>query len=63
MKKEPDSSVGQPLPQELGKEEKLVVVNPDEIAFPVVFGHDIGEQLVSLDIWTPIPDMQWDLIQ
>jgi hypothetical protein len=63
MKEEPDSSFGQPLSQELRKEEKLVIVNPDEIAFPIVFGHNVREPLVDLDIRLPVPDMERDLVQ
>jgi hypothetical protein len=63
MKEEPDSSVGQPLPQQLGKEEELVIVNPDEIAFPIMFGHDIGEPLIGLDVRLPISHVERELIQ
>jgi hypothetical protein len=63
MKEEPDSSLGQPMSQELGEEEKLVIVNPDEVTFPVMFGHDVGEPIVDLDIRLPIPDMERDLVE
>jgi len=63
VKKEAYAGVGQPTPEQLGNEQQLVVVNPDEIARPVVFSNHVGEALVHADVRLPVAYMQRDLIQ
>ena len=46
-----------------GQQEELVVVDPDQVAGPVVRGDDVGEDLVRLDVALPVADLERNLLE
>ena len=63
VEEEPDARPRQPLAQEPGQEEELVVVDPDRVARPVVRRDHVGEGLVGLDVAVPVAHLQGDLVE
>src|SRR3954471_7664701 len=62
MKEEADPGVGQPSAEELGKQQQLIVVDPDEVARLVMFSDHVGESLVDRYVGLPVTHMQRDLV-
>jgi hypothetical protein len=57
VEKESDLRVRQAAPEQLGKQEQLVVVDPDQVARLVVLHHQIGKPLVDLGVRLPVLDV------
>ena len=62
MKEEADPGVGQPAAEELGKQQELIVVDPDEVARLVMLGDHIGESFVDLYVGLPVAHVKRDLV-
>ena len=63
MEEEAYAGIRKPLAQESGKEQQLIVVDPDEVARPILLCYDLGKAVIHLGIRLPIADVQRNLIQ
>src|SRR3954462_1923603 len=63
VEEEADPGIRQPATQELGKEQKLVIVDPDEIARLVMLSDHFSELLVGFHVRLPITYVERHLVE
>ena len=63
VEKEPDPRIRQPATEQPRQQQELVVVDPDQVAGPVLRRHHLGELLVGLHVGVPIAGLERDLVE
>jgi hypothetical protein len=63
VEEEPDPRLRQPAADQSRQQQELIVVDPDQVAGPVLRHHHLGELLVGLDVGVPVAGLEGDLVQ